>query len=125
MFYTLLASPIAIFSSYLYDKLYIGGIILVIFPLLLVRYSYLSKLQLEQANQDLLRVLVKAIETHDPYTSGHSLRVSKIARAIAEDLGLPRRKASQVETAALLHDIGKIDMDYASIIQKPTSLTEE
>lgn len=125
MFYTLIASPIAIFSSYLYDKLYIGGIILVIFPLLLVRYSYLSKLQLEQANQDLLRVLVKAIETRDPYTSGHSLRVSKIARAIAEDLGLPRRKASQVETAALLHDIGKIDMDYASIIQKPTSLTEE
>src|SRR5690606_24983971 len=92
---------------------------------MLIRYSYLSKVQLQQANRDLLRALVKAIETRDPYTSGHSLRVSSLARAIAEDLGLSRRQVEQVETAALLHDIGKIDMVYAPLIRKPGELTPE
>lgn len=123
--YGLLASPVAIFAAILYDRLYIGGLALMILPLLLVRYSYLSKVQLEQVNRDLLKVLIKAIETRDPYTSGHSLRVSNIARLIAEDMGLSRRKIEEVETAGLLHDIGKIDMIYAAIIQKPSGLTED
>lgn len=96
-----------------------------VLPLLLIRYSYLSKVQLQQANRDLLKVLIKVIETRDPYTSGHSLRVSNLARLIAEDLGLPRRHVEQVETAGLLHDIGKIDAIFASIIQKPSDLTED
>ena len=123
--YGLLASPVAIFAAILYDRLYVGGLALMILPLLLVRYSYLSKVQLEQVNRDLLKVLIKAIETRDPYTSGHSLRVSNIARVIAEDIGLSRRKVEEVETAGLLHDIGKIDMIYAAIIQKPSGLTED
>lgn len=125
IFYGILASPIAVLAAYLYDKLYVGGLILVVLPLLLIRYSYLSKVQLQQANQDLLRVLIKAIETRDPYTSGHSVRVSLMARAIAEDLGLSRKATEQIETAGLLHDIGKIDMVYATIIQKPHRLTDE
>jgi len=108
-----------------YDKMYIGGLLLMLLPLLLVRYSYLSKVQLQQANRDLLKVLIKVIETRDPYTSGHSMRVSSLARLIAEDMGLSRRQIEQVETAGLLHDIGKIDSVYASIIQKPSDLTEE
>ncbi|HEX7051390.1 MAG TPA: HD-GYP domain-containing protein [Longimicrobiales bacterium] len=125
LFYNLLASPVAVFAAVLYNQMYIGGLMLMVLPLLLIRYSYLSKIQLQHANQDLLRVLVKTIETRDPYTSGHSLRVSRIARAIAEDLGFSRRKVEQVETAALLHDVGKTDAIYASIIRKPTALTEE
>lgn len=123
--YGLLASPIALVAAILYDSFYIGGLLMLILPLMLIRYSYLSKVQLQQANRDLLRALVKAIETRDPYTSGHSLRVSSLARAIAEDLGLPRKKVEQVETAALLHDIGKIDMVYAPLIRKPGELTPE
>jgi putative nucleotidyltransferase with HDIG domain len=105
--------------------LYIGGLLLMLMPLLLIRYSYLSKVQLQQANRDLLKVLIKTIETRDPYTSGHSLRVSQLARLIAEDLGLSRRRVEQVETAGLLHDIGKIDTIYTAIIQKPSDLTED
>src|SRR5690606_10253367 len=89
----------------------------------LIRYSYLSKVQLEEANRDLLKVLVKAIETRDPYTSGHSLRVATLARAIAEDLELTPKQIERVETAALLHDIGKIDVVYEAVIRKPHSLT--
>ncbi len=69
-------------------------------------------------------MLIKAIETRDPYTSGHSVRVSQMARAIAEDMGLPSRLVEKVETAALLHDIGKIESLYAEIISKDSSLTE-
>lgn len=125
LFYGFLASPTAILAAVVYDRLYIGGLVLMLMPLLLIRYSYLSKLQLQQANRDLLKVLIKTIETRDPYTSGHSLRVSNLARLIAEDLGLPRRRVEQVETAGLLHDIGKIDTIYTAIIQKPEDLTED
>jgi putative nucleotidyltransferase with HDIG domain len=102
----------------------VGGLLAVVLPLLLIRYSYLSASQLQQANRDLLRVLIKAIETRDPYTSGHSLRVSTLAKMIAEDHGLRARLVSQVADAALLHDIGKIDALYAEIISKPAALTD-
>jgi putative nucleotidyltransferase with HDIG domain len=123
--YDLLASPIALLAGYLYWRFHVAGLIAVVFPLLLVRQTYLSALQLERANRDLLRVLIKAIETRDPYTSGHSLRVSTLARMVAEDHGLRSRTCSQVETAALLHDIGKIDALYAEIISKDGSLTDQ
>lgn len=125
LFYDLLASPMALFAAYLYETLYIGGLLAFVLPLLLIRHSYLSAIQLQQVNKDLLRVLIKAIETRDPYTSGHSLRVSTLARLIAQDHGLRLSTVYQVETAALLHDIGKIDALYAEIISKPTALTDD
>lgn len=124
LFYDLLASPIALFAAYLYESFYVGGLLAIILPLLLIRHSYLSAIQLEQANRDLLRVLIKAIETRDPYTSGHSRRVSTLARMIAKDHGLRSGAINHVETAALLHDIGKIDALYADIISKPSALTD-
>jgi putative nucleotidyltransferase with HDIG domain len=125
LWYDLLASPIAIFPAALYGSLYIAAMAIVLLPLLLIRSSYLSKLQLEGANQDLLDVLVKAIETRDPYTSGHSMRVATLARLIAVDLGLPRKRVQEVERAALLHDIGKIDLIYASLLRKPYDLSRD
>lgn len=125
LFYDLLASPIALGAAFLYQTLYVGGLLVVVLPLLLLRHSYLSAIQLEQANRDLLRVLVKAIETRDPYTSGHSLRVSTLAKAIARDYGVRPQEISSIENAALLHDIGKIEALYAEIISKSSSLSEE
>lgn len=123
--YDLLASPLALFAGYLYWQLGVGGLLAIVLPLLLVRHSYHSAIQLQKVNRDLLRVLVKAIETRDPYTSGHSMRVSTLARLIAEDYGLRAGVVSDVETAALLHDIGKIDALYAPIISKAASLTDQ
>lgn len=123
--YALLASPVALVAVYLYREFSIAGLLAVVFPLLLVRYSYSSAIQLQKANRDLLRVLIKAIETRDPYTSGHSLRVSTLARVIAEDYGLRPAAVNRIETAALLHDIGKIDALYAEIISKSASLTDD
>lgn len=53
------------------------------------------------------------------------MRVSHLARRIAEEMGLSRRKTDAIETAALLHDIGKIDAVYSEILEKPGSLTSE
>lgn len=122
--YDLLASPLALLAAFLYWELGTGVLLAIILPLLLVRHSYHSALQLQKVNRDLLRVLVKAIETRDPYTSGHSMRVSTLARMIAEDYGLRSAVVADVETAALLHDIGKIDALYAPIISKASSLTD-
>jgi HD-GYP domain-containing protein (c-di-GMP phosphodiesterase class II) len=81
--------------------------------------------QLEDSGQELLQVMVKAIEARDPYTSGHSVRVSELSRAIAVELGLSAREIEQVETAALLHDVGKIYEEFAPLLRKEGRLTPE
>lgn len=121
----LLISPIALAVAFLYLQVGVAGILVVLLPLLFIRHSYLTTSRLREANADLLKALVKAIETRDPYTSGHSLRVAYLARRIAEALGLPRGSVEQIEQAALLHDIGKIESVYSGILMKPAALTAE
>ncbi len=125
LLYDLLASPVALFAAYLYVNFDFAGLLAVVLPLLLIRNTYLSQMQFQKANRDLLQVLIKAIETRDPYTSGHSLRVSTLARMIAQDHGMRGSAVNDCETAALLHDIGKIDALYAEIISKDSALTEQ
>jgi putative nucleotidyltransferase with HDIG domain len=127
----LLASPTGLAAAYLYVNFYIGGLLLFVLPFLLVRHAYLTALglhrsnkELDKANRDLLKVLIKAIETRDPYTSGHSQRVSTLAKLIAEDLGVAPDVVNDIERAALLHDIGKIDVQYSEIISKQSVLSE-
>lgn len=121
----LLISPIAIAVAFLYLQVGVTGILVVFLPLLFIRHSYLTTSRLREANADLLKALVKAIETRDPYTSGHSLRVSYLARRIAEAIGLPRSSVERIEQAALLHDIGKIESLYTEILSKPDALTPD
>jgi putative nucleotidyltransferase with HDIG domain len=123
--YDLLASPIALVPAVLYGEAPVTGMLLILLPLLLIQYSYLSKKQVIDRSNDLLRALVTAIETRDPYTSGHSIRVSTLAKLIAKDLGLSLRRVNEVELAALLHDIGKIHAEFAVVLSKPYDLTTE
>jgi HD-GYP domain-containing protein (c-di-GMP phosphodiesterase class II) len=129
--YDLGASFIAILVAWLYtaaDRL-IGfgpiGLIGVVVPLVAVRHVYSLYYQLEHTGQELLQVMVKAIEARDPYTSGHSLRVSDMSRALAVELGLTAREIEQIETAALLHDVGKIHEEFAPLLRKEGRLTDE
>ncbi len=121
--YDLLVTPIALVAALAYVKVQYWGLFAVMFVLFFVRRAYLINHQLQEANKNLLKVLIKAIETRDPYTSGHSLRVSALARRIAESMGVSVREADSIETAALLHDIGKIEAVYAEILMKPSSLS--
>jgi putative nucleotidyltransferase with HDIG domain len=117
--------PVAIIVAYLYAEMGWFGLVVSIVPFGLIRYVYLSKYQLELANRDLLRALVKAIETRDPYTSGHSMRVQKFAETVGEKLGLGEGHLSDLSAAALLHDIGKIEVVYEEIIQKAGPLSDD
>ena len=121
----LLVSPIALAVAFLYLSFGISGIVVILLPMLFIRYSYLTTVKLRESNADLLTALVKAIEIRDPYTSGHSQRVSYLAQRIAEELGLNQIVVQRVKDAALLHDIGKIEAVYADILRKPDELTEE
>jgi len=55
-----------------------------------------------------IQALAAAIEAKDPYTSGHSERVTKYALAISIELGLAEEDVQQIMYASILHDIGKI-----------------
>ena len=116
--YDLLISPFSFLMAMFYLDYGMGGFLLVILPLLFIRTAYLKAFQLQEVSANLLKALVKAIDVRDPYTSGHSQRVSMLSRRIAEALGLSATQAKNVETAALLHDIGKIDELYLEILQK-------
>ncbi len=85
--YDLLISPISIVMAFLYVDYNIAGFLLVILPLLFIRTAYLRTFQLQEVSANLLKALVKAIDVRDPYTSGHSQRVSTLSRRIAETLG--------------------------------------
>lgn len=100
------------------------GLLAIIVPIIGLRYSLGLNLELRNLNRDLLRVLIKTLEAQDPYTSGHSVRVSENARAIAKELGLRRHQIHHIETAALLHDIGKVGQDYSEILRQEGQLTE-
>lgn len=129
--YDLGASAIAVLVAWLYTRfdLWLGfgsiGLIGVIIPIVAVRHIYGLYHQLQDSGQELLQVMVKAIEARDPYTSGHSVRVSELSRTIAVELGLPAKEVEQIETAALLHDVGKIHEEFAPLLRKEGRLTPE
>jgi putative nucleotidyltransferase with HDIG domain len=118
LLYDFASSALAALLAFLYVKWQLLGLLLVIIPIWFVRHNYHVVFQLEQVNRDLLELMVKAIEARDPYTSGHSLRVAQIAEQIASERGLASRIVSQVGTAALLHDVGKIHEDFAPLLRK-------
>ena len=94
-------------------------------PIVVVRHIYGLYHQLQESGQELLQVMVKAIEARDPYTSGHSLRVSALSRTIALELGLSSKEVEDIETAALLHDVGKIHEEFAPLLRKESRLTPD
>ncbi len=71
-----------------------------------------------------IEVLATAIDAKDPYTRGHSRRVTLYSVAIAEQLGLSAKEIESIRYAGLLHDVGKIGISD-SIIRKPGRLTDE
>jgi putative nucleotidyltransferase with HDIG domain len=102
----------------------IGALALAL-PLLGVRQLYKANWQLERINHELLELMVAAIEARDPYTSGHSRRVSRNARVVARSIGLPAKQVERVGVAALLHDVGKIHEIFAPILRKPDRLSPD
>lgn len=88
-------------------------------------------LQVARLNDDtyklfmgVIKVVAGAIDAKDPYTQGHSQRVSEFSVAIAEQLGLSRKDINHVRIGGILHDVGKIGVPD-SILKKNSGLSAE
>lgn len=123
--YDLFALPFVYLFALCYVNWGILATIGLIIPLLGARELYKVNSQLKLTNQELLQLMVAAIEARDPYTSGHSRRVARNARLIAQALGLREKNVERIAVAALLHDVGKIHEVFAPILSKPGRLTAE
>ena len=125
LFYDLFTLPFVYVFAWCYLEFGPAGAIGLIVPVLFIKELYKVNWQLQQTNQELLQLMVMAIEARDPYTSGHSRRVSRNARLIAQAMGLRNKQVERVAVAALLHDVGKIHEVFAPILSKPGRLTAE
>ncbi|MEM1071877.1 MAG: HD-GYP domain-containing protein [Planctomycetota bacterium] len=71
-----------------------------------------------------LESLSAAIDAKDPYTRGHSQRVSWLSEQIARSMGIDEATSERLRIAGLLHDIGKIGV-RETVLSKPGRLTED
>lgn len=122
--YDALSMPLIIFFAIAYSRLGPSWTAILALPMLGVRQLYRTVFALEKVNEELLQLMVASIEARDPYTSGHSQRVSRYAKEVARIAGMSTRQAERVEVAALLHDVGKIHEEFAAVLRKPGKLTE-
>jgi putative two-component system response regulator len=69
-----------------------------------------------------IRVMISALEARDPYKTGHQLRSSNLACAIAAEMGLNQETMDGIRMASSLYDIGNLSVP-ADILAKPAKLT--
>jgi PAS domain S-box-containing protein len=70
-----------------------------------------------------IKALSMTVEARDPYTAGHQAKVSKLARAIAQDMALSNDTIDNIRIAGIIHDIGKISVP-SEILSKPGKLSD-
>jgi len=79
--------------------------------------------ELQKFIEDTAYIIMKVVETRDPYSIGHQQRVSKLATAITQEMKLPQDKIEGTRIASLVHDIGKVNLP-TEIVSKPSKLVE-
>lgn len=78
--------------------------------------------ELKHAYVGVIEILAKYIEANDRYTRGHSVRVADYATDIARALKLPSGEIENIRVAALLHNIGRMEIS-SDLIRKAAKLT--
>jgi HD-GYP domain-containing protein (c-di-GMP phosphodiesterase class II) len=116
--------PLGALIVVVYNVVGLPGVALFLLPLLLARYTFKLYTDMRQEHLDTVRALTSAIDASDPFTRGHSERVTEYAVAIARELGLSEQRVMTIEYASLIHDMGKISLQH-SILLKPGKLTDE
>ncbi len=112
----LLATDLMVWSGFLILAAYVVG------TLYEQREKKISELR--NAYIGVLEILAKYLESYDRYTRSHSLRVADYATSIAMAMDLPRNEVENIKVAALLHDIGKIEIS-SDLIKKAAALSGE
>ncbi|MCK4233089.1 HD-GYP domain-containing protein [candidate division WOR-3 bacterium] len=79
--------------------------------------------KLKSVFEGVVNAMSMIVEARDPYTAGHQRRVSRLACAIAKEMGITEERAERIRIAGLLHDIGKITIP-GEILIKPGVLNK-
>jgi len=119
----LILAPLGLVVALLYDKVGWQSIFAFFAPLALARYVYKLYMDLRNAYFDSLSALASALDASDPYTRGHSDRVTEYAKLIARAMKMSEKEIESIEFAGRLHDIGKIGIDR-SILRKSSKLND-
>jgi PAS domain S-box-containing protein len=77
--------------------------------------------KLQRSLDGIIAALATITEKRDPYTIGHQKRVTRLACAIAEEMGLPTEQIEGIRVAGTIHDIGKIGAPF-EVLNKPGQL---
>ncbi|MBM4086089.1 MAG: FHA domain-containing protein, partial [Planctomycetes bacterium] len=77
----------------------------------------------ETSMEGVVHAIAMTVEMRDPYTAGHQRRVSKLAQAIAAEMGLPKDQVEGVRVSGILHDLGKISVP-GEILSKPGRMSK-
>jgi len=80
--------------------------------------------KIQKSYLDVIRALANAIEAKNPYTRGHSDRVTRLAVETGRAMNLSAEQLKEIEMAGILHDVGKIGVEEA-VLNKPGRLTNE
>jgi len=78
--------------------------------------------KLQKTLKGTIDTLASIVEIRDPYTAGHQKRVASLAISISKELDLDKDKIEAIGTAAIIHDIGKINIP-ASILARPGKIS--
>lgn len=124
IFNYLIMIPFGIILSIAFREYSYWGVLLILFPALLARYTFSIYIESKSQYIQTVEALMNAIEARDEYTQGHSRRVAEISVSIAKALKYNQWKLEKLTVAAMLHDLGKIGVSD-NILNKPDKLTEE
>lgn len=91
--------------------------------------TFLQVAEMYESTEELflgvIKSLITAIDAKDPYTQGHSQRVSDYSVLIAQVLGLDDTLVNDIRIGSLLHDIGKIGMPDSILLKNGTLSAQE
>jgi putative nucleotidyltransferase with HDIG domain len=116
--------PVAAILALVYLKSGMWTLLLFLVPLFLARYTFQLYIDTKEAHINTVAALTSALDANDPYTHGHSYRVSRYALRLGKAMGLSPRDMEILEYAGLLHDIGKIAIKK-EILHKPGRLDDD
>lgn len=104
--------------------LFIWAFYVIIKNIIATNEAIKAKDEVKTLSVEVMEALAHTIDAKDEYTRGHSVRVAKYSRMLAERLELSSEDCENVYYMALLHDIGKIGVPNA-IINSKSKLTDE
>jgi len=108
--------------------LWSGGVgpiapLLVLAPILIARWAFQQYGEQHKAYEATVASLIRAVETKDFYTRGHSERVAQASVLIAEQLGMREDRLEMLRYAGMLHDVGKLGVP-TKLLQKTGPLDD-